>query len=120
MGTQDYRATYRVAMQVATSELNDIYQEFEHLQIRKEQIEDVLTALQPFLPFNSAVQHQELQTNSVFSEPARIETRYEVLTPELVAPVSEPNAPPAFAPVPEIIVDPIQNRINRALGLAVA
>jgi len=32
----------------------------------------------------------------------------------------EPVTPAAFSPMPEPILDPIQNRINRALGLAVA
>ena len=128
MGTQEYRATYRVAMQQATSDLDEIYQEFDQLQLRKEILEDALKALEPFLASFAPTSYQEHQHQTAFPEPAhfeprnepRIETRYEVLDAQPAPPTSEPVAAAAFAPAKDIIVDPIQNRINRALGLAVA
>lgn len=119
MGTQNYRETYLTAFEEANSHLDEIYQEFERLQLRKEQIEDVVTALKPFVPSISAVSQQAQRPESVRVESVRVEP--EIAAPvAAAAPVHEPVAPAPFAPVPEIIVDPIQSRINRALGLAVA
>jgi hypothetical protein len=121
MGTQEYRANYRAALHEASSELKEIYREFEQLQLRKEQIEDVLSALEPFVPSISPVSYEAHRPVPVQAEPARFEPEYEIHAPVAAAvPVKEPVAPAPFAPVPEIIVDPIQSRINRALGLAVA
>ena len=119
MGTQDYRETYLAALEVANSHLDEIYQQYEQLQLRKEQIEDVLMALKPFVPSISAVSQEAHRPEPVQMESLRV-------VPENPAPVAasasvhEPVAPAPFAPVPEVIVDPIQSRINRALGLAVA
>ena len=122
MGTQEYRATYRVAMQEATSDLNRIYREFEQLQLRKEQIEDALTALQPFIASGSSFVHQQPEQafEQVTTRSTSQETKFEVLAPQAAREIEETTAPAPFAPVPDLIVDPIQNRINRALGLAVA
>ena len=121
MGTQDYRATYRVAMQEATSDLNEIYREVDELQARKEMIVQVLEAIQPFLTASEA-SYQDTRREPAAVAPPRQERAHEVLASVAAKamPVSEPVAPAPFAPVPEVIVDPIQSRINRALGLAVA
>lgn len=121
MGTQDYRATYRVAMQEATSDLNDIYREIEELQARREIIVQVLEAIEPLLSA-SEVSYQDTRREPASVAPPRVERTFEALAPVASSPmpVSEPVAPAPFAPVPEVIVDPIQSRINRALGLAVA
>jgi hypothetical protein len=119
MGTQDYRETYLTALEEANSHLDEIFQEYEQLQLRKEQIEDVLMALKPFVPSISAVSQEAQRPESVRVESVRVEP--EIPAPvAAAAPVHEPVAPAPFAPVPDIIVDPIQSRINRALGLAVA
>jgi hypothetical protein len=119
MGTQEYRANYRAALHVANSDLNEIYREVEQLQLRKEMIEGVVSALEPFLQSTAEVSH-----GACHSEPVPVEEpRYEAPVPVPVAlepQYTERIAPASFAPVPDIIVDPIQNRINRALGLAVA
>lgn len=119
MGIQEYRVNYLAALEEANSHLDEIYQEYEQLQLRKEQIEDVLMALKPFIPSISAVSQEARQPEPVQVEPVRVEPQ--ILAPVAAsAPIHEPVAPAPFAPVPEIIVDPIQSRINRALGLAVA
>ncbi|HEY2472618.1 MAG TPA: hypothetical protein VGI45_32835 [Terracidiphilus sp.] len=136
MGTQEYRANYRAAMQEANSQLAEMFREFEQLQLRKELLEDALGALEPFLatatPGNyESVRHEPLRAEHTawaepairpepapWPEPARYEP--EVSLPVAAAVPSEPVRPAAFAPAPEVIVDPIQSRINRALGLAVA
>jgi hypothetical protein len=121
MGTQEYRANYRAALHVANSDLNDIYREYEQVQLRKEMIENAVAALEPFLQSSA-----EVSPEAYRAEPVPVpEPRYEVLVPVAAEPQYEPQlreriAPASFAPVPDIIVDPIQNRINRALGLAVA
>jgi hypothetical protein len=52
-----------------------------------------------------------------------MEPAEEIMQPVLCAapvPAPEPVTPASFSPMPEAILDPIQSRINRALGLAVA
>lgn len=117
MGTQEYRANYTAAIQEANSQLADIFREFENLNQRKEQLEDVLGALEPFLSKTSA---EPVPQEPV--EPASLHYQPELVEPVPAEPVfmNEPVAPASFAPVHEVITDPIQSRINRALGLAVA
>ena len=121
MGMQEYRANYRVAMQEANSHLAEIFHEFEELQLRKELLEDVLGALEAFLPSVAPMRYETprpeptRQEITVRQEPAN-------LTPAAAvsAAIRESFTPAAFAPAAETADDPIQNRINRALGLAVA
>jgi len=117
MGTQEYRANYQAAMQEANSQLAEIFREFENLNLRKEHLEDALGALEPFLNRTSAepVRHEQ-------EIPAPVHFQPEPVAPAPAAPVlvNEPVAPAPYAPLPEVITDPIQSRINRALGLAVA
>jgi hypothetical protein len=134
MGSQAYRENYLAAVQVAHSQLDQIVREFDTLQLRKEQIEGAVGALQPFLRIapqasNEVRQpepvHYELhQPEPIQVQPIRVAPEPEIAQPVLrTMPVSappEPVAPAAFSPVSDSKMDPIQNRINRALGLAVA
>jgi hypothetical protein len=120
MGTQEYRANYRVAMQEANAHLAELYREFDELQLRKEQLEEVLGALDPFLSSAAPMTYEAPRPEPVRTEPTRYEfemTAHVAATPAIV---HEPIKPAPFAPATEVIVDPIQSRINRALGLAVA
>jgi hypothetical protein len=120
MGTQEYRANYRVAMQEANSQLAGIVREFEQLQLRKEILEEALGALDPFLSSTAPAMYQAPRHEQVRPEPNRYD--FEMPAPVAAAPsiFNEPIKPAPFAPATEVIVDPIQSRINRALGLAVA
>lgn len=137
MGSQVNRENYLAALEVAHSQLDEIIREFDGLQLRKEQIENAVGALEPFLRSdqrsyaapNSEPFHYEFQKmEPVRVEPAHPEPIHAMPQPEVVQPVlqvapvpaSEPVRPAAFSPMPEPILDPIQHRINRALGLAVA
>ena len=119
MGTQEYRANYRVAMQEANFQLAEIFREFELLQLRKEILEDALGALQPFLE-STTMTYEAAGPDAYRPEPARYEPANLSAAAALSAAIKESFAPPAFAPAAEISEDPIQSRINRALGLAVA
>ena len=127
MGTTGYRVTYLAAFDQANAHLRGLYQEYERLQLRKEQIEDALTALEPFLDLEPVLDSKEAQIHEVpHMEPAvnvatHIEPAHQI--PEPVMTMPTPPAPPVsatFAPVAETEMDPIQRRINHALGLAVA
>jgi hypothetical protein len=121
MGAQVYRETYLAALEVAHSDLDHIVEQFDMLQLRKEQLEDVLGALDPFLRTAQKANREFRQPEPVRAEPVIAEPEKEIVQPVLRAvPVPEPVTPAAFSPMPEPILDPIQNRINRALGLAVA
>lgn len=122
MGTQEYRANYKLAMQEANSQLAEIFREFESLHQRKELLEDVLGALDAYLPASPAASYERPRQEPVAAQPARYEPEHVPSVAPVPVPVavSEPVAPAPFAPVPEVITDPIQSRINRALGLAVA
>ena len=135
MSSQVYREHYLAALEVAHSELDNILREFEIIQLRKEQIEHAVGALEPFLHSAPPASYEAPQPNPVYYEarqpepihlepihlePARVAPVPEIIQPSFRAtPAPEPVAPAAFAPASESM-DPIQNRINRALGLAVA
>jgi hypothetical protein len=121
MGSQIYRDRYLAALEVAHSDLDQIIEQFDMLQLRKEQLEEVLGALDPFLRSTQRAAHEFRQPEPVYAEPVKVEPEKEITQPVLRAvPAPEPVTPAAFSPMPEAILDPIQNRINRALGLAVA
>lgn len=126
MSSQVYRASYLAAIEVAQSQLEHIVREFDNLQLRKEQIEDVVGALEPFLGSTQPASYEVRQPQPAHfefrqPEPIHVEPVHMAPAPEAfrATPAPEPVAPAAFAPVSESM-DPIQNRINRALGLAVA
>lgn len=121
MGSQVYRETYLTALDVAHSDLDQIIEQFDMLQLRKEQLEDVLGALEPFLRSAQKTNFEFRQSEPIHAEPVKVEPEREIMPPVLRAePMPEPVTPAAFSPMPEPILDPIQRRINRALGLAVA
>jgi len=121
MGAHSYRETYLAALEVANSDLDRIFQESEQLQLRKEQLENAVEALEPFLRSVKAASHELHQTEPVRAQSFQAEPEPEVVKPVIHAvQAPEPVIAAAFSPMPEAILDPIQNRINRALGLAVA
>lgn len=125
-----YRANYLAAFEGANHQLESIYSEYHDLQRRKEKLESVLSALEPFL--QSASSHlQELHAPEpirqemapTYSEPAYAE-QYSAPEP-VIEPIRhtqqfvEPISAPVYVEA-ESNLDPLQLRINRALGLAVA
>jgi hypothetical protein len=129
MGTQGYRANYREAYECANIQLEEIYSQYHELRARKEQLESAVTALGPFLRSANLPSREEVH----MAEPVPMGAAWEPeLHPEQImraiapldpvpAPVApEPVVAPSYAPVSETNIDPIQARINRALGLAVA
>ena len=121
MGAQVYRENYLAAFEVANSNMDQIFQECELLQLQKERLEVVVKALEPFLRSAKASFSDFQQPAPIRAEPMRVAPEPEVAKPAF-QPVqaSEPVVPAAFSPVIDPILDPIQHRINRALGLAVA
>jgi hypothetical protein len=133
MGSQVNRENYLAALEVAHSQLDEIIREFDGLQLRKEQIENAVGALEPFLRFAQPANHEVRQTEpvrhefrqpeAIHIEPAQEAQELEIFQPvhrAVPMPAPAPIAPPAFSPVSDSNLDPIQNRINHALGLAVA
>jgi len=125
MGTQEYRANYRLAMQEANSHLAELFREFEQLQLRQQLLEDVLGALQPFLESNATFSYDSPRQESARPEPVSYEpqmTAPVAAVPVAAVPVATASDSARTAPFPAAsdLSDPIQNRINRALGLAVA
>jgi hypothetical protein len=142
MGNQGYRANYLAAFEGANHHLESIYSEYHELQHRKEKLESAISALEPFLQSASSFS-QEIHTpeprqhepEPTYSQPAYSELysapqpiaepvmRAERFAePERYAepePFAQPIAPAVFAAA-ETELDPLQLRINRALGLAVA
>ena len=116
-----YRDDYRAAFTCANDHLNNIYEDYHQLQLRKQHLEGVVSALEPMLFSN-----QQATEDFGYAEPQQYTPAPEVESiPEPVEPAMyyeepQPVAPPAFAPVAEATTDPLQLRINRALGLAVA
>jgi len=130
MGNQGYRSNYLTAFESANDQLEYIYSEYHELQRRKEKLEGALAALEPFLQSASTFTPEIHASAPVMQqpEPSYAEPAYteHYSAPEPVAePVMraerfvEPIAPQVFAQA-ETEMDPLQLRINRALGLAVA
>jgi hypothetical protein len=65
--------TYRFAFDEANAELRDIMEQYEQLRSRKEQVEKVVAALQPFLA---------LSGDPTAAQALAEETQYSFLTPE--------------------------------------
>jgi len=117
MGSQVYRETYLAALEVAHSDLDHIIGQFDMLQLRKAQLENALGSLEAFLSSKEETNYDLRQPGPIHAEPMYVEPAQPALR---AVPTPEPVAPAAFSPMPEPILDPIQSRINRALGLAVA
>jgi hypothetical protein len=121
MGAQVYRENYLAAFEVANSNLDQIFQEFELLQLQKERLEVAVKALEPFLRSAKASFSDFQQPEPIRAEETHVASEPVAAKPFFRAPQApEPVVPAAFSPVPEAILDPIQRRINSALGLAVA
>ena len=121
MGSQVYREAYLAALEIAHSDLDRIIGEFDNLQLRKQQLEDVVGTLEPFLRSAKPVSYELRQPEPIPAEPVMAKSDPEIAQPAFRAvPTPEPVTPATFSPMPEPILDPIQHRINRALGLAVA
>ena len=129
MGNQGIRANYLAAFEGANQQLEYIYSEYHDLQSRKEKLEGVLSALEPFLQSASNFDHESYasapsryESEQAYTEPAYAES---YSAPQPVEPAiraerfAEPVAPPAFNPA-EQDLDPLLLRFYRALGLAVA
>lgn len=122
MGSQGYRRTYRVAFDQANEDLGCLFQEYERLQLRKEQIEEALLALEPFLnradsPVHETIQQAQPVLPTESQEAPKFTPAEPIFHEEQIA---EPVPPAPFVPTSDMNMDPIQRRINRALGLAVA
>jgi hypothetical protein len=123
MGNQGYRANYLAAFEGANHQLESIYSEYHELQRRKEKLEGVLMALEPFLQ-SATISIPEVH-NLERPEPIPAYTeQYSAPEPAFEPQPQperfvEPVPAPVFASVDESL-DPLQLRINRALGLAVA
>jgi hypothetical protein len=125
MGTQGYRSNYLEAFEAANHQLDYIYSDYHELQQRKEKLEGVLVALQAFLQSSGTSTEDFHSAEVVHSEPQPVHTEIYAALQPLAEPMVraerliETPAPRAFAPAEEGM-DPLQARINRALGLAVA
>ena len=124
MGNQGYRSNYLAAFESANHQLEYIYAEYQELQRRREKLEGVVMALEPFLQSGRrSVESHPAETIHAEPEPVHAEAYSApepVVQTEMQAPTFiEPLAAPAFTPAAEEL-DPLQMRINRALGLAVA
>ena len=125
MGNQGYRSNYLAAFDSANHQLEYIYAEYQELQRRREKLEGVVLALEPFLQSgrSSTVEFHPAEILHTEPEPVHAETYSApepVMQAEMQAPTfMEPLPAPAFTPGAEEL-DPLQLRINRALGLAVA
>jgi hypothetical protein len=110
MGAQDCHTSYLIAFDQANADLDEIFNEYDWLLLRKKQIENALLALQPFLEPSNSFQQPIHHPAPIAAPAVSAEPAYEMLEP----------VASAIAPGSEDITDPIQYRINRALGLAVA
>jgi hypothetical protein len=93
---REYNEIYRAALESANAELTEIGAEFERLSVRKDRIEKLLVALQPFVALKAEgvpVVEQPVQQSEAAAE----------------AP-GEPKREPVAA-------DPFQRRIDHVLGI---
>lgn len=132
--------TYRFALDQATAELHDVVAQFEALRSRKEQIEQVLEALSPFLGLQAeattvetSVAYTVPEIAPVAPEPEPQYTFMQVSGPGMEVKTSEPAHVEVEEQVPELVhamdeatpeqvayfrqpsADPFQRRIDDAL-----
>src|SRR5664280_2889168 len=79
MGSQVYRENYLAALEAAHFQLDRIIREFDSLQLRKEQIEDVVGALEPFLGSTPQASYEVPQTEPNHVEPVRVASEPEIV-----------------------------------------
>ena len=126
MGSQVYRANYLAALEVAHSQQDQMVREIETLQLRKQQIEAAVRALEPFLGYAEAPAREPSRSAPAtwFQQPeqtpAAVDTEAAKPVMRAVPTDIAASALQDFAAMADPSLDPLQNRINRALGLAVA
>ncbi|HEY1577642.1 MAG TPA: hypothetical protein VGF82_11300 [Terracidiphilus sp.] len=103
MKQESQQEIYRVAYEAATSELTEISAEFERLRLRKEQVERLISALQPVIG--------EDEEDAIPDIPSA-----QPQAPQLVeakpATAGEAKGGPAA-----MVADPFQRRIDHVLGI---
>ena len=120
MNVKGYRESYLAGLVAANSDLETINEECDQLELRKRQLEGALGALEPFLRSATGGCAASSSPKQVRAEQPIVVHEREALQPISRAPQApEPVVPASFS-TPDAILDPIQHRINRALGLAVA
>ncbi len=110
--------TYRFAYDGANAELREIVGQFEQLQARKEQIEQVVEALKVLLMDETVPATTALEaTANVAAEPIPfpVQQAMEATVEPIVASFSEPAIEPEPAYAGEQSADPFQRRIDNAL-----
>ena len=131
--------TYRFAFEEANAELRDIMEQYEQLRSRKEQVEQVLAALQPFLALsgNAGAEvslPEEMQFSFLAEEAAPAGVAEPEIAPELqeflrqeglvqdeelepihLSMMAEPEAEPEVETLAEVAADPFQRRIDDVL-----
>ena len=93
MGSPIYRERYLAALEVAHSDLNQIIEQFDMLQLRKEQLEEALDALDPFLRSAPRARYEARQSESIHLEPVKVEREKEIVQPVLHMEAPEPVDP---------------------------
>ena len=109
MNHASHIAAYRSAMSAAMNQLDCIHEEAKRLRNRMEYLDSLLAALKPFLRSREQIVAEE---PSSMHEPMESYAEPQIMVGTAI---------PAVVPM-ELIesADPIQRRINSALGLAVA
>jgi cell division septum initiation protein DivIVA len=118
MGKQAIRESYVTACAVAQSQLEQIFHDYEQLKTRKEQLEQVVGALQPFL--RTSPQTFASETRQTGSREEAVKEREAAKPVSRAVLASVPVTSSVFSSTSADLLDPLQSRINRALGLAVA
>jgi hypothetical protein len=90
---------YRAALEAANADLIEVGAEFERLAVRKDRIEKLLVALQPFV----AMSEGQASGAQAGSQPAQQN-----------APATEPPSEPKRQP---LAADPFQRRVDHVLGI---
>jgi hypothetical protein len=131
--------TYRFAFEEANAELHDIMVQYEQLRSRKEQVEQVVAALEPFLalsadPTTAPALADDIHFSFLTPETRTADTPLPEIAPELqeflrqegfvreedaepihLSMTAEPEAELETEPVTEISADPFQRRIDDVL-----
>ena len=103
MKPESHNEIYRVAFDVATSELTEITAEFERLLLRKQQVERLISVLKP-----------------VIGEDEDEKSALETVAAQSAAHIIEASVSGASEPIPEpagVVTDPFQRRVDHVLGI---
>ncbi len=113
MNESTHEQAYLAALGAASTELSELFVEFQKLEIRKERMERIIDALKPVIESDERVDGRDQKTPE-----APVEARYEPIDPHSFLIQHPAEEPVRGSLAQDNSLNKIQRRISSALGMA--